>query len=87
MKKRCSAEQLVGLLRQADVAIGKGMNVPDVCRRLGGQPADMLSVADRAPPAWWPLRCDRPCRIFPCPRSRDSYRSHSRRDRTATNMC
>jgi hypothetical protein len=31
MKKRRSAEQIVGLLRQADVDFGKGMNVPDVC--------------------------------------------------------
>jgi putative transposase len=35
MKKRRSAEQIVCLLRQADVDLGKGMNVPDVCRRLG----------------------------------------------------
>ena len=35
MKKRRSAEQIVGLLRQADVDLGKGMNVPDVCRWLG----------------------------------------------------
>jgi hypothetical protein len=35
MKKRRSTEQIVGLLRQADVDLGKGMNVPDVCRRLG----------------------------------------------------
>jgi hypothetical protein len=35
MKKRRSAEQIMGLLRQADVDLGKGMNVPDVCRRLG----------------------------------------------------
>ena len=35
MKKRRSAEQIVGLLRQVDVDLGKGMNVPDVCRRLG----------------------------------------------------
>ena len=35
MKKRRSAEQIVGLLRQADVDLGKGMSVPDVCRRLG----------------------------------------------------
>lgn len=25
----------MGLLRQADVDLGKGMNVPDICRRLG----------------------------------------------------
>ena len=35
MKKRRSAEQIVGLLRQADVDLGNGANVPDVCRRLG----------------------------------------------------
>ncbi|MFM7519844.1 MAG: transposase [Planctomycetota bacterium] len=35
MKKRRSAEQIVGLRRQADVDLGKGMTVPDVCRRLG----------------------------------------------------
>ncbi len=35
MKKRRSTEQIVGLLRQADVDLGKGMNVPDVCRRPG----------------------------------------------------
>jgi len=35
MKKRRSAEQIRGLLRQVDVNLGKGMNVPDVCRRLG----------------------------------------------------
>ena len=35
MKKRHSAEQIVSLLRQADVDLGKGVTVPDVCRRLG----------------------------------------------------
>ena len=35
MKKRRSTEQIVGLLRQADVDLGKGSTVPDVCRRLG----------------------------------------------------
>ena len=35
MKKRCSAEQIVGLLRQANVDLGKGTNAPDVYRRLG----------------------------------------------------
>ncbi len=35
MKKRRSAGQIVGLLRQVDVDLGKGMNVPDVYRRLG----------------------------------------------------
>jgi putative transposase len=35
MKKRHSAEQIVGLLRQADDALGKGEQVPEVCKRLG----------------------------------------------------
>jgi putative transposase len=35
MKKRHSAAQIVGLLRQADVDLGKGVTVPDVFRRLG----------------------------------------------------
>ncbi len=35
MKKRHSAEQIVTKLRQADVALGKGLKVPEVCRQLG----------------------------------------------------
>jgi putative transposase len=35
MKKRHSAEQIVGKLRQADVELGKGLKVPEVCRALG----------------------------------------------------
>ena len=35
MKKRHSAEQIVAKLRQADVELGKGMKVPEVCRQLG----------------------------------------------------
>ncbi len=35
MKKRRSAEQIVGLLRQADVALGKGEKVPEVFKQLG----------------------------------------------------
>ena len=35
MKKRHSAEQIVSKLRQADVALGKGLRVPDVCKELG----------------------------------------------------
>jgi len=34
MKKRCSGEQIVGKLRQADVELGKGKRVPEVCRLL-----------------------------------------------------
>ena len=35
MKKRHSAEQIVGILRQADVSLGKGQKVPEVCKHLG----------------------------------------------------
>jgi len=34
MKKRHSTEQIVEKLRQADVELGKGARVPDVCRQL-----------------------------------------------------
>ena len=35
MKKRHSAEQIVVKLRQADVELGKGQKVPEVCKALG----------------------------------------------------
>ena len=35
MKKRNSSEQIVAKLRQADVMLGKGMKVPEVCKQLG----------------------------------------------------
>ena len=35
MKKRHSAEQIVAKLRQADVALGQGQRVREVCRQLG----------------------------------------------------
>jgi len=35
MKKRHSAEQIVAKLRQADVALGRGLKVPAVCKQLG----------------------------------------------------
>ena len=35
MKKRYSAEEIVARLRQADVELGKGMKVPEVCKQLG----------------------------------------------------
>ena len=34
MKKRHSTEQIVEKLREADVELGKGGRVPDVCRQL-----------------------------------------------------
>jgi putative transposase len=35
MKQRHSAEQIVLLLQEADVELGKGKKVPEVCRKLG----------------------------------------------------
>lgn len=35
MKKRHCAEQIVGKLREADVLLGKGLRVPEVCKQLG----------------------------------------------------
>ena len=35
MKKRHSAEQIVAKLRQADLELGKGLKVPEVCKQLG----------------------------------------------------
>jgi len=35
MKKRYSAEQIVAMLRQADVELGKGLRVPEACQQLG----------------------------------------------------
>ena len=35
MKTRHGAEQIVAKLRQADVALGKGLKVPEVCKQLG----------------------------------------------------
>jgi putative transposase len=35
MKKRRSSEQIVSLLREADVALGKDVKVPEVRKQLG----------------------------------------------------
>ena len=34
MKKRYTGNQIVAKLRQADVLIGKGKTVPEVCREI-----------------------------------------------------
>ena len=34
MKKRHTPEQIVGKLRQADIELGKGRRVPEVCKQL-----------------------------------------------------
>ena len=35
MKKRHSTEQIVAKLRQADLELGQGLKVPEVCKQLG----------------------------------------------------
>ncbi len=35
MKKRYSSEQIVAMLRDADVLLGKGMKVPEASKQLG----------------------------------------------------
>ena len=34
-RNRYAAEQIIGLLRQADVELGKGLKVPEVCKAIG----------------------------------------------------
>ena len=34
-KKRHSAEQIIDKLREAEVELGKGLTVPQVCKKLG----------------------------------------------------
>ena len=48
MKKRHSAEQIVAMLRQADVELGKGLKVPDVCKQVGISELQGLSTTARA---------------------------------------
>ena len=33
--KRCSTEQIIVKLRQAEIEMGRGVKVPEVCRKLG----------------------------------------------------
>ena len=35
MKKRYAAEQIIGLLRQAEVELAQGRSVEEICRKLG----------------------------------------------------
>ncbi len=35
MKKRYRGEQIVAKLRQADIELGNGLRVPEVCKQLG----------------------------------------------------
>ncbi len=50
MKKRQSAEQIVGLLRQADVALGQGQKVPEVCKQ--GSASKRIIVGGRSTAGW-----------------------------------
>ena len=34
-KKRSAAEEIIGPLRTAEIETGKGMSIPDACRKLG----------------------------------------------------
>jgi hypothetical protein len=43
-RRQHTAEEIIGKLRQAEVALAQGIAVPDVCRRLGGK-ADLLPLA------------------------------------------
>jgi hypothetical protein len=45
VKKKFSGTEIVGKLRQADVLIGQGKNVPDVCREIG--------VSQQTYYRWW----------------------------------
>ncbi len=45
MKKRHGAEQIVAKLRQADVELGKGLKVPEVCKHLGISEQTYLPLA------------------------------------------
>ncbi len=35
MNKRHTPEQIVAMLRQADIELGKGLRVPEACKKLG----------------------------------------------------
>ncbi len=49
MKKRHGAAQIVALLRQAEVALGKGEKVPEVCVLLGSQGSQTFALGSRLP--------------------------------------
>jgi hypothetical protein len=66
MKKRRTPEQIVGKLRQAEVELGKGQTVPQVCKQIG---INEQTCYFRAPPK--NRRCQPPdtCLsqfIYPC---------------------
>ncbi len=44
MKKRHTPEQIVAKLRQADIELGKGLRVPEVCKQLRSDLANRLRL-------------------------------------------
>jgi hypothetical protein len=44
-KTRHTTTQIIEKLRQADVSLGKGEKVPDICKTLGVNGADVLPLA------------------------------------------
>jgi hypothetical protein len=44
-KRRHVAEQIIARLREAEVFLGEGMKMPQVCRRIRRHGADVLSLA------------------------------------------
>ena len=45
-RKRYSTEQIVTKLRQAEVELGRGLRMPQVCKKLGISEQDLLPVAE-----------------------------------------
>jgi len=70
MKKRHSAEQIIPLLRQADVALGKGEKVPEVCKQLGisEQTCSQCPPRNRYPctQSEYPSHLNRPYAVVSC---------------------
>ena len=44
-RKRFTTEQIIGLLREAEVRLGQGQPIGTVCRGIGVSRADLLSLA------------------------------------------
>jgi putative transposase len=47
-RKRFAPEQIIGILREADVKLSQGRSVEQLCRELGITGADLLSLATGA---------------------------------------
>ncbi len=44
-RKRYSAEQIIGYLREAEVLLAKGGSIPQICKKIMDSRADLLSLA------------------------------------------